>query len=224
MNADIRMSRDGAAATSAQSGATAERPKVPPNSPVLGRLRLCAATWSMYVPSTTRHPPPVHSMLRNGDAQQIVTEVLAHHDAHTVRAIALTPTLGLARDMALNLAEDDVGVALLGDHARMQVGGMDAVSRHRKACRAGAAQIRVLLALHAGLFDAAPLARMAAAQTVVKVATGLADTALAERLGAAKGLNDEDPCTLTALAARPLETFGAEHDSGRGNTLPLETT
>ncbi len=47
------------------------------------------------------HLPPIHSMLRTGRAQQIVIEVLAHEDAHTVRGIALTPTQGLARGMAV---------------------------------------------------------------------------------------------------------------------------
>jgi len=47
------------------------------------------------------HLPPIHSMLRAGKAGQIVLEVLAHQDAHTVRGIALTPTQGLARGMAV---------------------------------------------------------------------------------------------------------------------------
>src|SRR5579862_8600037 len=45
--------------------------------------------------------PPVYSMLRTGVDQQIVIEVLAQQDAHLVRGIALTPTQGLARGMAV---------------------------------------------------------------------------------------------------------------------------
>lgn len=45
--------------------------------------------------------PPIHHLLRTGDTRQIVIEVLTHEDAHTVRGIALTPTQGLARGMAV---------------------------------------------------------------------------------------------------------------------------
>jgi F-type H+/Na+-transporting ATPase subunit beta len=47
------------------------------------------------------HLPPVYSVLRAGDQGRIVIEVLAQSDAHSVRAIALTPTQGLARGMAV---------------------------------------------------------------------------------------------------------------------------
>ena len=43
--------------------------------------------------------PPIHSLLRAGDDDRIVIEVLAQIDAHRVRGIALTPTQGLARGM-----------------------------------------------------------------------------------------------------------------------------
>ncbi len=43
--------------------------------------------------------PPIYSLLRAGAGQQIVIEVLAQRDAHSVRGIALTPTQGLARGM-----------------------------------------------------------------------------------------------------------------------------
>jgi len=46
-----------------------------------------------------RQLPTIYSLLRAGDAQQIVIEVLAQRDAHHVRGIALTPTSGLARGM-----------------------------------------------------------------------------------------------------------------------------
>jgi F-type H+-transporting ATPase subunit beta len=46
--------------------------------------------------------PPMHTVLRTGADRQIVIEVLAHRDAHHVRGIALTPTQGLARGMAVH--------------------------------------------------------------------------------------------------------------------------
>lgn len=49
--------------------------------------------------------PPIYSVLKTGDQQQIVIEVLSQQDAHTVRGIALTPTQGLARGMTV----DDTG-------------------------------------------------------------------------------------------------------------------
>ncbi len=45
--------------------------------------------------------PSVHAVLRAGKDGLIVIEVHAQIDAHTVRAIALTPTQGLARGMAV---------------------------------------------------------------------------------------------------------------------------
>jgi F-type H+-transporting ATPase subunit beta len=45
--------------------------------------------------------PPVNSVLRAGMEKQIVIEVLAQRDARHVRGIALTPTQGLARGMAV---------------------------------------------------------------------------------------------------------------------------
>src|ERR1035441_5143234 len=47
------------------------------------------------------HLPPIYSVLRAGDKGQIVIEVLAQLDASHVRGIALTPTQGLARGMAV---------------------------------------------------------------------------------------------------------------------------
>ena len=41
--------------------------------------------------------PPIRSLLRAGDQEEVVMEVLSQTDAHHVRAIALTPTQGLAR-------------------------------------------------------------------------------------------------------------------------------
>jgi len=45
--------------------------------------------------------PPIHSLLRAGAEEQIVIEVLAQRDTRHVRGIALTPTQGLARAMAV---------------------------------------------------------------------------------------------------------------------------
>jgi F-type H+/Na+-transporting ATPase subunit beta len=48
-----------------------------------------------------KHLPPVYSLLRTGKEKQIAIEVLTQLDAHHVRGIALTPTEGLARNMAV---------------------------------------------------------------------------------------------------------------------------
>jgi F-type H+-transporting ATPase subunit beta len=45
--------------------------------------------------------PPIYSVLHAGEDGRIVIEVLAHRDARHVRGIALTPTQGLARGMAV---------------------------------------------------------------------------------------------------------------------------
>jgi F-type H+-transporting ATPase subunit beta len=45
--------------------------------------------------------PAIYSVLRAGAAKEIVIEVLAQRDARHVRGIALTPTQGLARGMAV---------------------------------------------------------------------------------------------------------------------------
>lgn len=45
--------------------------------------------------------PPIHSVLRAGDDGRIVIEVLAQREARQVRGIALPPTQGLARGMAV---------------------------------------------------------------------------------------------------------------------------
>ncbi|MBK5206770.1 MAG: F0F1 ATP synthase subunit beta, partial [Polaromonas sp.] len=44
--------------------------------------------------------PPIHTVLRANEGE-IVLEVLAQRDARHVRAIALTPTQGLARGMVV---------------------------------------------------------------------------------------------------------------------------
>jgi F-type H+-transporting ATPase subunit beta len=47
------------------------------------------------------HLPPIYSVLLTGPEKKIVIEVLAQQDARHVRGIALTPTQGLARGMAV---------------------------------------------------------------------------------------------------------------------------
>lgn len=48
-----------------------------------------------------KHLPPVYTLLRAGRESKIAIEVLTQLDAHRVRGIALTPTEGLARGMAV---------------------------------------------------------------------------------------------------------------------------
>jgi F-type H+/Na+-transporting ATPase subunit beta len=55
------------------------------------------------------HLPPIFSLLRTGALSEILIEVLAQRDAHHVRAIALTPTQGLARGMTV----EDTGQPLM---------------------------------------------------------------------------------------------------------------
>jgi len=47
-------------------------------------------------------PPAIHTLLRTGIDRQVAIEVLAQHDAHHIRGIALTPTQGLARGMPVH--------------------------------------------------------------------------------------------------------------------------
>jgi F-type H+/Na+-transporting ATPase subunit beta len=56
----------------------------------------------------TQHLPPVNRRLEAGPTRQVVLEVVAHLDHHTVRTIALTSTRGLARGDEV----DDTGGSL----------------------------------------------------------------------------------------------------------------
>jgi F-type H+-transporting ATPase subunit beta len=47
------------------------------------------------------HLPAIYSVLRAGQKNEIIIEVLAQQDGHHVRGIALTPTQGLARGMVV---------------------------------------------------------------------------------------------------------------------------
>ncbi|MFY9261578.1 MAG: F0F1 ATP synthase subunit beta [Gallionella sp.] len=48
-----------------------------------------------------QHLPPIYTLLRTGENEAIAMEVLSQLDAQRVRCIALTPTQGLARGMAV---------------------------------------------------------------------------------------------------------------------------
>ncbi|MHA3771457.1 F0F1 ATP synthase subunit beta [Verrucomicrobiota bacterium sgz303538] len=56
------------------------------------------------------YAPPINSMLRMGEENQIIVEVLAQADGNLVRGVALTPTEGLARGMAV----EDTGAPMHG--------------------------------------------------------------------------------------------------------------
>ena len=45
--------------------------------------------------------PPIYTLLRSGEGDRIAIEVQSHIDTHRVRGIAMTPTQGLARGMAV---------------------------------------------------------------------------------------------------------------------------
>lgn len=47
------------------------------------------------------HLPPIYTLLRTGQDGRVAIEVLTQLDAHRVRGVALTPTEGLARGMAV---------------------------------------------------------------------------------------------------------------------------
>jgi F-type H+-transporting ATPase subunit beta len=62
------------------------------------------------------HLPPIYSVLRAGDEGRIVIDVLAQLDAHRVRGIALTPTQGLARGMAVEDTGGELVTELVSRH------------------------------------------------------------------------------------------------------------
>jgi len=71
----------------------------PSNVPFLGTV--ASVRGSVVDIRFDEQLPPIYSILHAGDRRQIVIEVLAQLDAHHVRGIALTPTQGLARGMAV---------------------------------------------------------------------------------------------------------------------------
>jgi F-type H+-transporting ATPase subunit alpha len=75
------------------------------------------------------------------------------------------------------------------------------------------AQIAVLQALAAGLFDTVPLPRMAEAQRAVQDAAAKLDAPLRERLIGANKLGDEDRKAVTDSAAAALKAFLPKPDA-----------
>jgi len=65
------------------------------------RGRIAAVRGSVVDVQFEERLPPIYSVLKAGDKGEIVIEVLAQSDARHVRGIALTPTQGLARGMAV---------------------------------------------------------------------------------------------------------------------------
>ena len=103
-----------------------------PGSPNLGAL--VSVRGSVVDIRFDEHLPPIYSVLRAGDEGQIVIEVLAQLDAHRVRGIALTPTQGLARGMAV----EDTGGPLQAPVGKEILSRMFDVFRQRHRPRAGA--------------------------------------------------------------------------------------
>ncbi len=71
------------------------------NSPEPNLGVVAAVRGSVVDVHFDKHLPPIYSLLKTGVDGQIVIEVLAQSNATTVRAIALTPTQGLARGMTV---------------------------------------------------------------------------------------------------------------------------
>ena len=69
------------------------------------------------------------------------------------------------------------------------------------------AQIAVLLALTAGLFDAVPLEQMSAAEQALREAAAGMPAALCERLNSEQTLGDEDRAAIIAIATPVLARF-----------------
>jgi F-type H+-transporting ATPase subunit alpha len=75
------------------------------------------------------------------------------------------------------------------------------------------AQIAVLLALTAGLFDDVPLERMEGAEGAVRQAADTIPEAVRERLDTADKLSDEDRATIVEVARKSLARFSAPPES-----------
>jgi F-type H+-transporting ATPase subunit alpha len=74
------------------------------------------------------------------------------------------------------------------------------------------AQITVLLALTAELFDDVPLDRMTEAEEAVRLATAGIPAEVSERLDSAEKLSDADRETIIEIARKALEEFSPEPD------------
>jgi len=71
------------------------------NAPPLPTGMVVAVRGSVVDIRFDERLPPIYTVLHAGEQDRIVIEVLAQRDAHHVRGIALTPTQGLARGMAV---------------------------------------------------------------------------------------------------------------------------
>jgi F-type H+/Na+-transporting ATPase subunit alpha len=82
------------------------------------------------------------------------------------------------------------------------------------------AQIAVLLALTAALFDSIPLDKMADAEHTVHKAAVYIPAEVCARLDMADKLSDEDRETIVAIARNALESFmsGTDSNSKTGRT------
>ena len=185
------------------------------------------------------HLPPIYSLLHAKEGK-IAIEVLAQLDAHRVRGIALTPTQGLARGIAV---EDTGGPlkaqraayrAVAGDLklAYAQFEELETFSRfgarldeatrkiieHGRRIRACLkqpeftpvsvpAQIAVLLALIAELFDRVPLDQMTDAEHALREAASDIPAEVRKRLDTADKLSDEDRKTIIDIARKSLARF-----------------
>lgn len=76
------------------------------------------------------------------------------------------------------------------------------------------AQITILLALTAGLFDTVPMERMAQAEQAVREAADGLPAALLARFDTGRTLSGEDRKTVTDLAGRALNPFQTESPAG----------
>ncbi len=73
-----------------------------PSSPPPNTGMIVSVRGSVVEARFDHRLPPIHALLHAGEGGRIVVEVLAQRDAQHVRGIALTPTQGLARGMAIN--------------------------------------------------------------------------------------------------------------------------
>jgi F-type H+-transporting ATPase subunit alpha len=78
------------------------------------------------------------------------------------------------------------------------------------------AQITVLLALAAGMFDLVPLDRMLAAEQALREAAGKMPAQVRERLGAEQKLSDQDRTAIIAIAEQALRGFQPAPESASG--------
>ncbi|SPE28741.1 F1 sector of membrane-bound ATP synthase, beta subunit [Burkholderiales bacterium] len=79
----------------------ASKAKMGSNADMANRGVVVSVRGSVVDVRFERQLPGIYHVLRAGVQGQIVIEVLAQQDAHVVRGIALTPTEGLARGMAV---------------------------------------------------------------------------------------------------------------------------